>query len=173
MKHVGFLILAILATGCVRPVETRVSNIGENAPAGSSYYWGNSIVAGDANGATQLIEGRLAAKGIAKGDTAALRLDATFAALPASLNLQIGSGSKSAVGPARIKPPRQSGKCEPVEFRLGLTLSRLDNGAIYYQSSAAEYHCKGDLVAVLPLLVDAALVDIGRPKGTYKVLRKK
>lgn len=173
MKYLGVFILAILAAGCVRPVETRVSSIGENALAESSYFWGNRVNSEAGDGATQLIESRLASKGLAKGETAPLRLDATFAALPASLKLQIGNGSKSPVGTAQAKPPRSSRKCEPFEYRLGLSFFRLEDGAIYYRSSAAEYHCKGDEAAILPLLVDAALSDMGKPRGDYSVLRKK
>ncbi len=170
MKYAGVFILAILATGCTSPIETRVSSIGENTPASSRYFWGNRISFGEANEVTQLIESRLLAKGLAIGETAPMRLDATFSALPAALKLRIGNGAAETT---QIKPPRKSGKCEPVEYRFGLSLSRLEDGAIYYRSNAAEYHCKGNEAAILPMLIDAALVDIGSPKGNYSILRKK
>ncbi len=169
MKYVGFLTLILLISGCTRPVETRISSVGTNDVPVMNYVWGTKIVAEEAAGANALMEVRLKNIGLNSSDAAPLRLDVTFSALPAVLKLTVGN---VASGAATVKPPHASRKCKPVEYRLGFALSKVSDGTIAYRASAAEYHCKGDLRNILPVLADAVVADIGKPKGVYSTKRK-
>lgn len=84
-----------------------------------------------------------------------------------ALGTAAGPGSLS---PAKRKKPLQS--CEDREYRVGVTLTRVADGALAYQGSAAEHHCNMPLAEALPGLVDAALADFGNPRGAYSVMRE-
>jgi hypothetical protein len=171
MKH-GFLVLfaSTLVVGCSANVETRISSGGEASLKADAYMVSTvTETSTELRGAYALVTQKLALKGFAISDTAPLHLEVTLDQRPASLALgsKAGPGSLSA---AKRKKPLQS--CDDKEYRLGVTLTRVADGAEVYKSRAAEYHCKMLIDEALPVLVDAALADLGQPRGSYAVLRK-
>jgi hypothetical protein len=84
--------------------------------------------------------------------------------------LAVGSVSgPQSLSPAKRRKPFQS--CADKEFRVGITLTRIADGTELYRSRVAEYHCNLPLADALPDLVDAALADLGQPRGRYSTLR--
>jgi hypothetical protein len=169
MQRAMILMMVLPLANCVSPIETRVHNTGENGPIGTSFVWGIEPRTEDGIFAKQSVAGLLSGQGLKQAEPATLRLDVTFSALPASLT--IATGEAVAIGKAR--PPRQSKKCEPMEYRLGVAFTTISNGATAYKSSAAEYHCMGNARAIIPALAELALRDMGKPAGAYSVERKK
>jgi hypothetical protein len=110
-------------------------------------------------------------KAIKQDAAMAMRLDVTFSTRPAALWIKVGVNPPSAATKTKIKIPHPSKTCEPVEYRLGVTFTEMRNGTISYRSSASEYHCKGDPRPIIAALTDAALKDVGNPKGMYVLER--
>lgn len=81
-----------------------------------------------------------------------------------------GAAGLTDLAAAKKQKPLQS--CKDKEYRFGVTLTRVADGAEIYRGRAAEYHCKMTLVEALPKLVDAALADVGAPRGAYTLSRK-
>jgi hypothetical protein len=50
-------------------------------------------------------------------------------------------------------------------------MTRISDGAELFKGRAAEYHCKMTAEEAMPALVDAALADLGKPRGSYVLKR--
>lgn len=114
-----------------------------------------------------LVVKNMAQKGFAIAKQARLHAEITLDARDAALALASSAGNLSA--PKRRKALQS---CNDREYRIGVTLTRVADGAEIYRGRAAEYHCKMTIVEALPTLVDAALADLGQPRGSYAVMRK-
>ncbi len=115
-----------------------------------------------------LVAASMADKGFALAKEAPLHLEITIDARPAALSLGSNDGPGS-LSPAKKKMMLQS--CEDREYRLGITLTNVGDGREIYRGRSAEYHCKVPVAEALPTLVNAALADFGRPRGTYVLSR--
>ncbi len=151
------------------PIETHVNSSGETDPKMYAYQLGAETRSLDGVEAQKAVVSALSVRGINPADNAPSRLDITFSTLPAALQLSVG---EALAAQAKIRKPKPSKKCDPVEYRLGVALTNISNGAVMYRSSASEYHCKGNETAIIPILSEAALKDLGSPKGIYVVERK-
>lgn len=109
----------------------------------------------------------MAQKGFELAKEAKLHAEITLDARDASLAL--GSGTEKLSVPKRRKPLQ---RCNDREYRFGITLTRVTDGMEIYRGRAAEYHCKMTIAEALPTLVDAALADLGQPRGSYALVRK-
>jgi hypothetical protein len=113
--------------------------------------------------AQALVAKLLTDKGYTADAAAELNLQVTLSDRPAALSLQNGQ---------RILSPAAGKKtCAERDYRVGITLTRIADGAEYYRSSSAEFHCKLTMEQVLDNLVRAALSDLGAPRGSYTVKR--
>lgn len=169
---ISVMMFTMLA-GCSQKIETRISSSGDAAfvmKAFSSAPADASATAGLARNAVLL---SLKDRGVSEDSNASVRLHVTFAALPATLKLLPDAGAKAVpVGSVtHAQPPRKSAKCDPVEYRLGVTFSNIADGAVLYRGSAAEFHCRGHESKLVSILAAAALKDMGAPRGTYAVNR--
>ncbi len=160
----------IMIAGCSANVETRISSTGLNAATPSTFFSAQDKMASpELANAYRLVSGNLSERGYKPAENASLHLEVTLAVRPASLALGTAAGPGT-LAKAKRRKPLQS--CEDREYRIGVTLSQVGNGALLYQGSAAEYHCNMPLAEALPALVDAALVDLGNPRGSYVIKRK-
>ena len=154
--------LFLLVSACIGPIETRVDSRGSGGTQPISFASDPDVI-GSAVDAQKLVAKALAAKGYRAADIADVSLHVTVSDRPAELSLHSG--------PAVIAPNSGKKRCAKREYRLGVTLTKIADGALYYQSHAAEYHCKLTVQQVLPALADAALKDIGAPRGAYIIKR--
>jgi hypothetical protein len=155
----GFL---LLLTGCAGPIETRISSDGSTSisPAQFSVEKTSNIAGATAQ---DLVIKALSQKGFQLADPAMHSLHVSVSDRPS--HLAINAGEKT------LSPATDKKLCAAREFRLGITLTRIADGAVTYQAHAAEYHCKQTLSQVLPYLVDAVVNDLGSPRGSYIVKR--
>lgn len=168
MKRFPLLLSALLASACSSGVETRISSSGIASPQPEAYMVSTvSETSPELRSAYTLVAKKMAQKGFAIAKEAKLHAEITLDARDASLALGSGAGNLSA--PKRRKPLQS---CNDREYRFGITLTRVTDGAELYRGRAAEYHCKMTIAEVLPTLVDAALADLGQPRGSYAVVRK-
>jgi hypothetical protein len=163
------LAASLLMASCVQKVDTRVNNAGVSSPVAASYI----LVAPDKvtspayDTAKALVAEHLAKKGYSASESGSLYLQVGVASRPASLTLK---QPDITLGEASKKP--SSKRCPLNEYRLTLSLTNVADGAEIYRASASEFHCKLSLETVLPVLVDAAIADLGKPKGAYVIERK-
>ena len=157
-------LLFLLVTACIGPIETRIDSRGTGGPPPVSFA-GDPDVLGAVVDAQKLVAQALVAKGYRTAEVADVSLHVTLSDRPADLSLHSGS--------AVLAPTSGKKRCAKREYRLGVTLTKIADGALYYQSHAAEFHCNLVVEAVLPALVDAALKDIGAPRGSYAVKRRR
>lgn len=109
--------------------------------------------------------------GYGQSETGGLQLHVAFAERDAAIGVKTKSGDAVRdIAAAKRKKPLQS--CADREMRLTITLTRIADGAELYRGSAAEYHCKAQAPDVVPVLVNAALGDLARPKGAYSIKRQ-
>jgi hypothetical protein len=158
-------ILLLLISACVGPIETRVDSRGLNDAQPVSILADTDVAVISAE-ARRLVEQALFAKGFraaSESPKADVSLHVTLSDRPADLSLNAGSDV--------LAPPSGKKRCAKREYRLGLTMIKIADGTIFYKSNAAEFHCKQTVQQVLPMLVDAALKDIGSPRGAYIVKR--
>ena len=167
------LIFTFMLAGCVTPIETVVSTAGLNEGVGGNFVVPDPESKRDADVefAQAAVIRKLAASGLHNAPDAAYRLEVTFAALPADLMVRVGDTASGTPPPKRRKGPRKSKHCDPVDYRLGVLMSRIMDGATLYRSSAREYHCRGEQAAFIDQMVNAALADLGNPRGDYMVER--
>jgi hypothetical protein len=164
------LLLVLMLASCVTPLETRITSNGEKGAQFAEYQLGAAIRPADGLSAQKSVIANLAQRGIKQAEIAPVRLDVTFSALSAALKLN--SGESSAVASAaKVHVPRSSKKCEPLDYRLGVTFTDIRSGTIVYRASAAEYHCKAAVDPIIASLSSAVLADIGTPKGGYVITR--
>jgi hypothetical protein len=155
----------LIVSACVGPIETRVDSRGLNEAQPVSIL-ADTDVAVASSEAHRVVEQALFAKGFraaSESPKADVSLHVTLSDRPADLSLNAGSEV--------LAPPSGKKRCAKREYRLGLTLTKIADGAIIYKSHAAEFHCKQTVQQALPALVDAALRDIGAPRGAYIVKR--
>jgi hypothetical protein len=93
-----------------------------------------------------------------------LYLQVTASSRPAELALATAKESKPVILLAANKK-RPSSKCVNSEYRISVTLTRIADGTLAYQGSAAETHCKIAFAQAMPALVDTALGDLHLPSG--------
>jgi hypothetical protein len=162
MQGSYLLPLLLISASCVGPIETRVDSAGVNelAPATIMVDESNKVENPTARG---LAIGALAKKGFSAASDGKLLLQVTTSERAAALSL---SNGKEVLSPSAGKK-----RCAKTEYRLGVALTRISDGSEIYRAHAAEFHCKLALDAVLPSLVDAAMVDLGNPRGSYIVKR--
>jgi hypothetical protein len=158
----------LMLTACVQKVDTRVNSAGISNPAVASYILvaPEKVTSPTYKAAQWMVSDRLYKRGYTISDTGSLYLQIGVASRPASLALK---QSNATLAEASKKP--SSKRCPLNEYRLTISLTNVADGAEVYSASASEYHCKLTLDAVLPVLADAALADLGQPKGAYVVER--
>ena len=155
-------LLFLLVSACIGPIETRVDSRGTGGAQPVSFAVDPDVL-GPAADAQKLVEQALTAKGYRVAELADVSLHVTLSDRPAELSLHSGT--------AVLAPTSGKKLCAKREYRLGVTLTKIADGSLYYQSHAAEFHCKLKVEQVLPALVDAALKDIAAPRGSYTVKR--
>ena len=155
-------LLFLLVSACIGPIETRIDSRGTVGAQPVSFA-ADSDVLGPAVEAQKLVAQVLADKGYRAAEIADVSLHVTLSDRPADLSLHSG--------PAVLAPTSGKKRCAKREYRLGITLTKIADGSLFYRSHAAEFHCKLTVEQVLPALVDAALKDLGAPRGSYTVKR--
>ncbi|MGB5076799.1 MAG: hypothetical protein WBO17_04905 [Sphingorhabdus sp.] len=157
-------------SGCSNSIETRVDSAGQSSstPFNLSYDFSASRPA-EMEAAHRAVVEALGAKGYVIAENAVAHLEVTLSSRPARLALGTAEHASS-LSPAKKKKPLQN--CDDKEYRLVVTITKLDGGSVIYRGSAAEYHCHLPLAQAVPLLVSAALSDLGRPRGNYSVSRR-
>ena len=169
MRYLVVPLTAILIAGCSQTVETRIMSKGQSTlVAGPFSLSENKTQTAELLAAQKLVSDALVSRGYAIAENGALHLEVSLAERPAELSLGTAVGPAS-LAVAKRKKPLQS--CKDREYRIGVALTRIADGALMYQSSAAEYHCNQTLADALPELVKAALADLGNPRGIYVVKR--
>jgi hypothetical protein len=157
-------ILALFLSACAGPVETRIDSRGLRA-VGPVSFVADPDATGPAVDAQQMVAQALTGKGYRASEMAEVSLQVTVSDRPANLSLHSGSDV--------LTPTSGKKLCAKREYRVGITLTKIGDGSIFYQSHAAEFHCKLTATEVLPALVAAALNDIGAPRGSYMVKRRR
>lgn len=161
--------ISLLVSACSSGVETRVQTAGVSLPAGQTYMVAAiEYESPDLKIAQGLVESALTSRGFVRADTAPLHLQVTVDSRDASLALGSTTGQQS-LSPAKLRKPLQN--CADKEFRVGITLTRVADGSEIYRSRVSEYHCKLALADALPIMINTALADLGKPRGRYSVLR--
>jgi hypothetical protein len=160
--------ITLFVTACSSGVETRIHSSGTGPLSAQTYHIAMAEGASaDVRRAYVLVQDALSAQGFAPADDAAILLQITVDSRDAALALgTIGPQNLSA---AKGRKPLQN--CADKEFRLGLTMTRIADGAEIYRSRVAEYHCKMPLSDAMPSMVDAAVADLGKPRGSYLIRR--
>jgi hypothetical protein len=168
-RYLPLLATSLLLTACVQKVDTRVNSAGAASPTPASYILvaPEKVTSPSYKAAQWLVADRLSKRGYTVSETGTLYLQVGIASRPASLELK---QPDTILGEASKKPP--SKRCPLNEYRLTVSLTKVTDGTEIYRASASEYHCKLSLEAVLPVLADAALADLGQPKGAYVIERK-
>ncbi|MFN3450762.1 MAG: hypothetical protein ACK4ZE_01270 [Sphingorhabdus sp.] len=172
MKHfwAPITVIALGLSGCAQDVQTRVSSAGmPDAAAGAYMISTTETMSAELRQAYPLVTKTLASKGYSIANEAPLHLQVTVDSRDAALSVG-GAVGPTDLAAAKKQKPLQS--CKDKEYRFGVTLTRVADGAEIYRGRAAEYHCKMALVEALPTLVDAALADVGAPRGAYTLSRK-
>jgi hypothetical protein len=158
MRSLIFVCL-LSVTACAGPIETRIDSAGVALVKPTTFQIGEAASAE----ATPTIIGLLQQKGYQQAGTGQLSLQVALSDRPAELALQSGA--------ATLSPAKGKKRCAKREYRLGVTLTRISDGAEIYRANAAEFHCKLTLADVLPILAQSALADLGAPRGAYIVNR--
>jgi hypothetical protein len=156
--------LPLFLAACAGPIETRIDNAGLSSVEPTSFAIDSNaigLVAGVQSKAASI----LTDKGFRQSEKADLMLQVTVSDRPANLALQNGS--------VTLSPSASKKRCAKRDYRVGVMLVRLADGATYYRSTAAEFHCKLTLEQALAGLVSAALADVGNPKGNYTINRSR
>ncbi len=171
----SFILLCFLS-GCAQAVETRISSRGVAGSAAVSP--GGFIILDDAKAvgsemrtAHDLVISSLAKRGYLPASAPQYNLAVTVSSRPAPLLVKIGN-TPAVPANGKAKPKRIFAPCAKVEYRLAVVLTRIADGVVAYHGTAAEHHCKASLSQTLPALIDAALGDLGTPRGDYVVKRK-
>jgi len=168
MKRWYILPLVAMLGACSQAVETRISSKGQADGTASFLFSQDVVQSTDLMAARKLVTDSLVSRGYTPSDSGVLHLEVSASERPAAIAIGTASGPAS-LSAAKHKKPLQS--CEDREYRLGIVLTRISDGALVYQSSAAEYHCNLPMAKALPALVTAALADLGSPRGEYSVRR--
>ncbi len=159
----------LILTGCVRYVETRTDSAGISPinPAGYLLVTPEKVVSQELVKAQEMVAQRLSAKGYSAAENGTLYLQVGTAIRPGSLSL-----SKPGAVLAKADKKRSSSKCVWNEYRVVIVLTAISDGREVYRGSASENHCKESLTDTLPTLIDAALADLGNPRGAVTTKRR-
>ncbi len=157
-----FLLPVLLLVACAGPIETRINSTGSSSAAPTSFSV-DPDVTGPAAGVQAKVIEYLGGHNFRLADNGALKLHVTVSDRPAELALQSDSKELAATG--------TKAKCAEREYRVGIVLTRIADGSDFYRASAAEFHCKLTMDEVLPVLIRAALADLGAPRGGYTITR--
>jgi hypothetical protein len=169
-NFVPLIVLTLLASGCGQTIETRVTSMGVPSATPAVFMISTTEeTPAEVRGAYPIVAKRMAAKGFSLAKEAPLHMQVTVDARNAILALGNSDGA-SALSGAKARKPFQS--CDDKEYRVGITITRAADGAELFRGRAAEYHCNMPLADALPALVDAALTDLGGPRGSYVITRK-
>lgn len=167
---VGWIFLLGLSA-CAGPIETRVASTGAGLVASATVLQEDPPISPVAAQARASVIRTLSDRGYAETPDGELQLHVAVAERDAAIAVKtLSTDGESHIAPAKPKKPLQS--CADREMRLVVTLTRITDGTEIYRGTAAEYHCKAQMQDVLPLLVSAALADLSKPKGSYKVTRQ-
>ncbi len=174
--RIAAVALAVIASlaACTPAVMTRIESKSEAgnaaiAPANFAIIRPTKTAASaEWDAARSAVAAKLNAKGFAAAEPAVYAVDVTLSSRLANLALAVDAGAGAQ---SNTKPGNKN--CANVDYRLAVGVTRIADGALLYQGSAAETHCKDALSAVVPVLVDAAMADLGAPRGVYTVQRKK
>jgi hypothetical protein len=156
----SFILALILPlAACIGPIETRIDSKGLSPVEPAAFQMDADALPA----AVPMVKAALEAKGFRVETGAALNVQVTLSDRPAELALKEGA--------AVLSPAAGKQRCADREYRVGVTLTRIADGVAVYRGIAAEFHCKQTVEQVLPLLVSAALADLGSPKGIYAIKR--
>jgi hypothetical protein len=155
-------LLLLFVSACVGPIETRVDSRGLVGAKPVNFAADPDVLGLAVHAQEQVIQA-LAAKGYRAAEMADVSLHVTLSDRPADLSLN--------AGPVVLAPTSGKKRCAKREYRLGVTLTKIADGSLHYQSHVAEFHCKLTIEQVLPMLVDAALKDVAAPRGSYTIKR--
>ncbi|MEQ1550156.1 hypothetical protein [Sphingorhabdus sp.] len=168
------LLLSSLMLGlaaCAGPVETRVNSAGPGIASSTTIFQEALPTSSTAAQARAAVITLLTEKGYRETQAGDVQLHVAFAERDAAISVKTKSGDTVAdIAAAKAHKPLQS--CADREMRLAVTLTRITDGIELYRGTASEYHCKAQMVEVLPALVTAALADLSQPKGAYKITRQ-
>jgi hypothetical protein len=150
-------------------IETRIDSVGAQAlePGGFVLLPADKTSSEELIRARDLVTERLMAKGYSANENGALYLEIGFAARPADISV---NQSTNVLASASLK--RSSKKCVRYEYRLSVALTQIANGTEIYRASAGEFHCNADVNALLTILTDRAMADLGNPRGAYLLKRR-
>jgi hypothetical protein len=162
MRSFGFFLIIGLLAGCVGPIQTRVDSAGATDVQPISFA-ANGDATGVAVTARSKVTALLEKRGYSVTANPDLNLQVTVSDRPAELALKNGD--------ATLSPSADKKRCAKRDYRLGITLIRISDGSVFYRASAAEFHCKLGIEDRLDDLANAALQDLGAPKGSYIVTR--
>lgn len=161
MRSALYLVPLLLAA-CAGPIETRVESMGQTSAQPASFAI-NADASGPAASAQSVVAKRLTEKGYRQSEVAELNLQVSVSDRPAVLGLKTGN--------ATLAPDAGKKLCAKRDYRVGVVLTRIADGVTVYNSHASEFHCKQTLDQVLPSLINAAMADLGAPRGSYSVKR--
>jgi hypothetical protein len=153
------IVLTLSLAACASPIETRIDSTGLS-PVEPVTFQIDEAASADAK---PLVAAALVQIGFVQATVGEYSLQVTSSDRPAELSLKNGTET--------LSPSAGKMRCADREYRLGLTLTRIVDGAVAYRALAAEFHCKLKLAEVLPVLVSSALADLGAPRGAYIVKR--
>lgn len=169
-NFVPFILLTLLVSGCGQTIDTRVTSMGVPTATPEAFMISTTDESPEAvRRAYSLVTKRMAAKGYSIAKDAALHVQVTVDARDAALALGNSDGIAALSAP---KARKLLQSCADKEYRVGITMTRVVDGLELYRGRAAEYHCKMTLADALPALVDAALIDLGAPRGAYITKRR-
>jgi hypothetical protein len=169
------LCAAALLSGCSGPIETRIMSAGVAAPLSAEQSFRFAAAPDPLSevqiAAQNLVTERLGSHGLRPGEPAQLVVTVAVADRPAAIGIVRADPENGAQTLASPKPRKPLQNCDDREHRVQLTIESAASGALHYRGAAAEYHCRARLSETLPLLVDAALADLGAPKGEWRQTR--
>jgi hypothetical protein len=162
----AFIVIPMLlvVASCAGPIQTRVDSAGVAAFAPTTFMVDANNQVENSTARTLSISA-LEKKGLILAPAGQLLMQVTTAERSADLALSNGK--------AMLSPRAGKKRCAKKEYRVGIVLTRISDGAEIYRAHAGEFHCTLTLDAVLPALVDAAVADIGNPRGSYVVKRRR
>jgi outer membrane PBP1 activator LpoA protein len=167
-SRLALIAVSLVLAGCATKVETRVASGGVEGVNPREYMISTvEQTSPELRVAYRLVAKGLALRGFAIAKDALLHVEVTLDERAASLALAAQDGTLAA---AKKKRALQS--CADREYRLGITMTQVADGNEVYRARTAEYHCQMSISDALPQLVDAALKDLGKPGGSYAVVRK-
>ncbi len=177
---IPILTSALLLSGCVRTVETRVNTLGGAAgmvPGDYVLAPPESTLSPELLQARQFVAEHLLANGFKSSETGTFYLQVTASSRPAILAVAKTEANKPVILSA-ANPKRSSSKCVNSEYQVSVILTRISDGHEAYRGTAAETHCKMTFAQVMPDLAKASLGDLHLPvgiagrQGAYVLKRK-